>query len=52
MHIQVSQVRILASTKCPTYTHDDAKAKFGTNWDETDYSDGFFGVYSMNKTWG
>ncbi len=38
MHIEESQVRILATIKCPILTHDGANAKFSTNWNETDYS--------------
>jgi hypothetical protein len=47
---QVSQVHILASTKCPTYTYDTVQMPNLTLIETKFITVRGFGVYSMNKT--
>jgi hypothetical protein len=48
MNIHVSQVCTVFN-KSPILTHDGANAKFGTNWDEMDYSIGLAEINSSQK---
>jgi len=40
LNIGTLECAYFSFNKCPVYNHDGANAKFGTNWEETDYSVG------------